>query len=118
MRATVDSLRGVTLATVEVQVPEWDATVLLRALTRAQVRVCRDRATTEDGIDGDILDLSILACALADPDLIGEVGLDEAIALLQAQPVELAQRLVREALAVSGLVPAAPFRSGTEDDAG
>lgn len=120
MRATVDSLRTVTLPTVEVEVAEWEGTITLRALTRAQVRLCRETATLGDDkrIDLDTYDLSVLAYAMADPDLTGEVGIEEALVLLRAQPSNLIQRLVKEAVAASALGPSAPFRSGSPDDAG
>ena len=108
------------LPTVEVEVPEWEATVLLRALTRAQVRLCREHSQLGEDkrIDLDTYDLSVLAYAMADPDLVDEVGIDEALTLLRSQPVGVVQRLVREAVAASGLGPDAPFRRRTADDVG
>lgn len=117
-KVTVAQLAGVVLPTVEVEVPEWGGTVTLRALTRGQIRDCRQRSGLPDSkLDLDTYDLTVLAWAFADPDLCGEVGVDEAISLLRAQPVSLVYRLLREAVAVSQLGGGAPFRSGTADDA-
>lgn len=115
-RATLASLQTVVLPTLEVEVPEWEATVLLRALTRAQIRDCREAATVDGKVDLDTYDLTLLAAAVAEPDLIGEAGMTEVVRLLRAQPVQVVYRLVREAVRLSGLAPGAPFRSRTADD--
>lgn len=114
----MEGMRQVVLPSVEVEVPEWDGTVTLRALTRAQVRACRDHATVEGKVDLDTYDLAVLAYGVADPDLVESEGLEEAIRLLRLQPVSLIWRLVRETVRLSGLTPDAPFRSRTADDAG
>lgn len=113
---TVEGMRQVVLPSVEVEVPEWDGTVTLRALTRAQVRQCRDHATQDGKVDLDIYDLAVLAYGVAEPDLVESEGLEEAIRLLRLQPVSLIWRLVRETVRLSGLTPDAPFRSRTADD--
>lgn len=119
MRATVDAMRNVSLPTLEVEVSEWGATILLRALTRAQVRECREHAQIEqDGkprLDLDTYDLAVLAASFADPQLLAEITMEEAVDLLRAQPIGLIWDLVRKAVSLSGLGPDAPFRSRTAD---
>jgi hypothetical protein len=117
-RATVKSIGAVALPTVELEVAEWEGSVVLRALTRAQVREAREAATVEGVLDADTYDMAIAALGFAEPDLVAEVGLDEAIRLLRAQPMSLIGKLLREILAVSGLGSGAPFRRGAADDAG
>jgi len=116
-KVTVAQVAGIVLPTAEVEVPEWDGTVTVRALTRGQVRACRQGATLgeDNRLDLDTYDLLVLAYGMADPDLIGE-GEEEALRLLRAQPVPLVYRLVREVVALSGLGPDAQFRRRTGDD--
>lgn len=116
-KVTVAQVAGVVLPTVEVEVPEWEGAITLRALTRGQIRDCRGRAAQEDGkLDLDTYDLAVLAWSIADPDLCAEVGIDEALRLLRAQPVQLVYRLIRECVRVSQLAGDAPFRGRAGDD--
>lgn len=117
-RVTVQQMGGTVAATREITVPEWDdATVLLRALTRGQIREARKLATEDGTLDQDLFDLAVVAYAFADPDLTGTVGGEEAMRLLQAQPLTVISLLVREAVMLSALSEGAPFRRRTADDA-
>jgi hypothetical protein len=116
-RVTTRRVAHPTLPTREVEVPEWDGTVLLRAITRAQVRDARGRSGWADGkLDLDTYDMVTLAYSFADPDLVAEEGVEEAVALLRAQPVGLIYRLLQECVGLSGMAREAPKSGGTGDD--
>ena len=122
-RVSVRSIRNPRDDRAEISVPEWadddgePGIVELRKLTRAHMKIVRDRAGIgTDEPDPNLADLLIVAYSFADPDLVGELGEDGAVDLLEAQPASLITRLVREALTHSAATADARFRDRAGDD--
>jgi len=99
---------GAAARTERVDVEEWDATVTIRAVTRAEYRDIMGRIS-EEGYDAD---LETVATCWVDPDL----G-DEARELLAAQPAGIIGRLARAIVRLSGVAEAG-FRGRPEPDDG
>jgi hypothetical protein len=129
MRLTAEGLCGTT---EELNLPELDGTVLVRGLTRAELRDVRERsgvdtAPSVDKVDGDLMDLLMIVHGLQEPRLLDD-GMDAAVEKARTLPAGSAARIVSRVMWLTGLrgwitpnegaepVPAGPFPGGTGDD--
>jgi len=120
--------------TEEVLLPEMGGTVIVRGLTRAEIRSVRERAGLGADVseptpaDADLTDNLFVVYGLADPPLLVGADIDGAVAAVKSLPAGTVARLVARILWLSGMrgwvvpegqteaVPAGPFPGGAGDD--
>ena len=97
----IGQARQVTLPEMSVEVPEWAdqdgeiPTVKFRQLTRGHIDDIQAwiAGKGDEIVPADIFGQLALVYAFAEPDLVTELGVDEALEVLRAQPLQLLTRL-------------------------